>query len=245
MARGQIALPLVALCGALALLEPSAGLALAGKMPARAAASIEALGIGRFTPAAVDPELAARVADKARQRGIRFTPASAPPISGNRTVTVAVRVDDDAARIVSVRKAPDSLPGRGASLAVLDASKFQLGAARGVQAFARTVDLSSTVRNLDAPDLAQFEPSKSKFADKPSRLQPQVAFEDRAIAGRSPNTLDAVGQENVGLGGSFRLSRNLNVMAGVRYSKERDRLNPLTNAVKDSQAVYVGTQIKF
>ena len=77
------------------------------------------------------------------------------------------------------------------------------------------------------------------------RLQPRIELEDREIAGRSPNTLDAVGQQTVGVGGSFRLSPNLNVMAGVRYSQERERLDPLTNSVKDSQAVYVGTQIKF
>lgn len=250
MTKGRFTLPRVAVtvaaCGALALAVPSASLALVGTgVPARAAASIGALGIGSFTPATVDPDLAARVADKARERGIRFTPASAPPISGNRTVTVAVRVDDGAARIVSVRTAPEALPGRRPAIAALDASKFQLGAARGVQSFARTIDLSANVRTLDVPDLAAFDLSKPKSADKPSRLQPQVQFEDREIAGRSPNTLDSVGQENVGVGGSFRLSRNLNVMAGVRYSKERDRLNPLTNAVKDSQAVYVGTQIKF
>jgi hypothetical protein len=245
LAKGQIALPRVALCGVLALAVPSASLALVGTTPARTATGIEALGIGRFTPASVDPELAARVADKARERGIRFTPASAPPISGKRTVTVAVRVDDDTVRIAAVRKVPEGLPGRGAALAALDGSRFQLGTARGVQAFARTVDLSASLRNLEAPDLAKFEPSKPAAADKPSRLQPQVEFAGREVAGRSPNTLDAVAQENVGVGGSFRLSRNLNVMAGLRYSKERDRLDPLTNSVKDSQAVYVGTQIKF
>lgn len=249
MAGGRYPLPLVALnaaaCGALALSMPTAGLALAGDAPARAAASMQALGIGRFTPASVDPALAARVADKARERGIHFTPASAPPVTGLRTVTVAVRVDDDAARIVAVRKAPEAVSGRVTSLAALDGSKFQLGAARGVQSFARSVDLSASVRTIDVPDLARLEPSKPVAADKPSRLQPRIELEDREIAGRSPNTLDSVGQENVGVGGSYSLSRNLNVMAGVRYSKERDRLNPLTNAVKDSQAVYVGTQIKF
>lgn len=245
LAKGQHPLPLIALCGALALALPSAGLALVGTAPSRAPASLDALSFGRFTPASVDPALAARVAAKARERGIHFTPASAPPVTGLRTVTVAVRVDDDAGRIVAIRNAPEALPGRAVGLATLDSSKFQLGAARGVQSFARNVDLSATVRRLDAPDLAQYEPSKPTAADRPSRLQPRIELEDRAIAGRSPNTLDSVAQENVGLGGSYRLSRNFNVMAGVRYSKERDRLNPLTNAVKDSQAVYVGTQIKF
>ena len=233
-------------CGALVLAVPTAGLALAGEMaPVRTAASLDALGLGVFTPASVDPALAARVADKARSRGIRFTPASAPPITGTRTVTVAVRVDEDTARVISVRKAVEATPGRGLSLAGIDASKFQLGSARGYQSFARTVDLSAKVNNLSLPDLSQFEPSRPKAEDKPSRLQPRIELEDREIAGRSPNTLDSIGQQTVGVGGSFRLSPNLNVTAGVRYSQERERLDPLTNSVQDSQAVYVGTQIKF
>jgi hypothetical protein len=253
--RAQRSLALVALSGALALAVPSAGLALAGQFaPAQTAAlsaaisdaGRDALGLGSFTPASVDPELAARVADKARARGVHFTPASAPPISGQRTVTVAVRVDDDTARAISVRKALDAVPGRGASaLAGLDASKFQLGAARGYKSFARTVDLSANVQKLALPDLAQFEPSRPKAEDKPSRLQPRIELEDRQIAGRSPNTLDSTAAQTVGVGGSFRLSPNLNVTAGVRYSQERERLDPLTNSVQDSQAVYVGTQIKF
>lgn len=250
MAKRQRLLPLAALYaaafGVMALAVPSAGLALAGKVaPARTAASLEALGFGRFTPASVDPELAARVADKARERGIRFTPASAPPVAGKRTVTVAVRVDDDTARAITVRKAIEGAPGRSIGLAGLEASKFQLGSARGYQSFARTADLSAKVRNLPAPDLAQFKPSSPQADYEPSRLQPRIELEDRQIAGRSPNTLDSVAQQTVGVGGSYRLSRNLNVMAGVRYSQERERLDPLTNSVKDSQAVYVGTQIKF
>lgn len=245
-AKAQRSLPLYALCAALVLAVPSAGLALAGDVaPARTRASLDALGLGMFTPASVDPALAARVAGKARARGIQFTPASAPPISGQRTVTVAVRVDDDTARAITVRKAVEAAPGRSIGLAGLDASKFQLGAARGYSSFARTVDLSSSVRSLSMPDLAQFKPSAPAAEDKPSRLQPRIELEDREIAGRSPNTLDSVAQQTVGVGGSYQLSPNLNVMAGVRYSQERERLDPLTNAVKDSQAVYVGTQIKF
>jgi hypothetical protein len=248
LAGARHSLPLRALaCGALVLAVPTAGLALASDIaPVRTAASLDALGLGVFTPASVDPALAARVADKARSRGIRFTPVSAPPITGGtRTVTVAVRVDDDTVRAISVRKAIEAAPARGLSLAGLDASKFQLGSARGYQSFARTVDLSDKVSNLSLPDLSQFEPAKPKAEDKPSRLQPRIELEDREIAGRSPNTLDSIGQQTVGVGGSFRLSPNLNVTAGVRYSQERERLDPLTNSVQDSQAVYVGTQIKF
>ncbi|AOL93509.1 hypothetical protein [Porphyrobacter sp. LM 6] len=244
-AKAQLSLPLLALCGALALAVPSAGFALADTAANGRAPSFTAMGFDVFTPASVDPALAARVAEKARAHGIRFTPARGASVSGERTVTVAVRVDDQTARAVSVRKAIDAVPGRGAGLSSLDVSRFQLGSARGYKSFARTVDLSANVRSLAMPDLAQFEPAQPKAIDKPSRLQPRIELEDREIAGRSPNTLDSVSQHTMGLGGSFRLSPNLNVMAGVRYSKERERLDPLTNSVKDSQAVYVGTQIKF
>ncbi|MFN3863846.1 MAG: hypothetical protein ACK4RT_06130 [Erythrobacter sp.] len=244
-ARAQRKLTLLAVCGALAFALPSAGLALAGKGRALAAPSSESMGFNVFTPASVDPELAARIADKARERGIRFTPAGATPVAGKRTVTVAVRVDSDPARAIAVRKAIEAVPGRGIGLGGLDASRFQLGAARGYRSFARPIELPTEVRRMALPDLAQFKPSAPQAAERPGRLQPRIELEDRAIAGRSPNTLDSIGQQTVDVGGSFRLSPNLKVMAGVRYSQERERLDPLTNAVKDSQAVYVGTQIKF
>ena len=45
---------------------------------------------------------------------------------------------------------------------------------------------------------------------------------------------------------SYRLTRNIDVTAGVRYSSsDRDRLLPLTDGRQDNQAVYVGTQFRF
>lgn len=244
-ARAQRRLTRLAVCGALAFALPSAGFALVGKSARLASSSSDATGFNIFTPASVDPELAARIADKARERGIRFTPAGATPVAGERTVTVAVRVDSDPARAISVRKAIEAVPGRGIGLGGIEASRFQLGAARGYRSFARPIELPTEVRRMALPDLAQFKPSAPQAAEKPARLQPRIELEDREIAGRSPNTLDSIGRQTVDVGGSFRLSPNLNVMAGVRYSQERERLDPLTNALKDSQAVYVGTQIKF
>ena len=47
------------------------------------------------------------------------------------------------------------------------------------------------------------------------------------------------------VGGAYRVTRNLDVTAGVRYSQDRERLKPLTDGKQDSQAVYVGTQFRF
>lgn len=239
------AVPLFVLAAASMLALPTASLALvAAGNQTRAA---ESVGLNVFTPASVDPVLAARIAEKAQAKGIRFTPARAAPVVGQRTVTVAVRVDDDRVQAISVRRAIEAAPGAGnpGALAGLQASKFELGAARGYKTFARPIDLSTSVRKMTMPDLSEFEPSRPKADDKPSRMQPRIGLEDRQVMGRSPNTLDSLAAQTVDLGGSFRLSPNLDVRAGVRISQERDRLDPLTNSIQDSQAVYVGTQLKF
>ena len=235
-------LPRLAVLGALAVALPSAGLALVTGSSADSA--LEATGFDLFTPASVDPQLAARVAQRSGAGSFRFTPAGSASPDAERTVTVAVRIDgDDKAQVISVREGIKQAPGAGAGLAALTQSKFNLGTARGYQSFARTVELPSSVRDMSMPDLAEFEPARRE--EEPSRLKPRIELEPEEIAGRSPNTLDSIAAQTVGVGGSFSLSPNLNVTAGVRYSQERERLGPLTNEVKDSQAVYVGTQIKF
>lgn len=245
------------LLGALAALTialPSTGFAL---VTLSGDESAEEVSFDLFTPASIDPDLAARIAEKARERGIRFTPPGATTSnSSERMVTVAVRIDSsDAAQAISVRSAAEAVPGRGAGITGVQANRFNLGTARGYQNFARTPAADtpvsgrtvapSALRDIGMPDLADFAPAQPKREDRPSRLQPRIELEDERVAGRSVNTLDATAAQTVDLGGSFRLSPNLDVTAGVRYSQERDRLDPLTNSVQDSQAVYVGTQIRF
>lgn len=248
----RFAAPVLGACAALMLALPSAGLAVVGLSSPDSVGGDTTFDL--FTPASVDPDLAARVAEKARERGIRFTPIGANAADSGRAVTVAVRVDGNTARAISVRGAGDMAPGNGAGIAGLQASRFNLGTARGYQSFARAhaetpvsgrTPVAANLRDLSLPDLAEFAPAQPTREDKPSRLQPRIELEDEAIAGRSPNTLDALGSQTVDLGGAFRLSPNLDVTAGVRLSQERDRLDPLTNSVQDSQAVYVGTQIRF
>lgn len=245
---------LLGVAAGLTLALPSTGLAL---VTLTDGGSVEAVSFDLFTPTSVDPELAARIAEKARERGIRFTPIGANSTSNSeRTVTVAVRIDGDkAAQAISVRSAVDAIPGKGTGITGVQANRFNLGTARGYQSFARTQAADTPVsgrtitpgalRDIGMPDLADFAPSRPTREDKPSRLQPRIELEDERVAGRSVNTLDATAAQTVDLGGSFRLSPNLDVTAGVRYSQERDRLDPLTNSVQDSQAVYVGTQIRF
>lgn len=242
-ASKRLKLPMLVMSAGIMLALPTASLAIVGLN--LGGSDQEAAALDLFTPASVDPELAARVADKAREKGLRFTPAGANPALRDGTVTVAVRIDDEAAEAISVREANVSVPGLGPSAASLNATRFDLGIARGYQSFARTVVMPEGIRDLSMPDLSEFEPAQPTAQDKPSFLKPRIELEDTRVSGRSANTREYLGPQTVDLGGSFRISSKVDVTAGVRLSQERERLRPLTNSVQDSQSVYVGTQIKF
>ena len=201
-----------------------------------------------FTPANVDPAVARRVAAKIAARGqtMRFTPAGGT-LEGTRTVTVAIRVDPQEARAISVRSAiaaAQAEAGAGPSLATLAPARYNLGISRGYQSFAKPTAPAIDLKKIEMPDLASFRPREG-VKETPGRLQPRIALEADSRTGRSPRTLEGAGEQAVDLGAGYRLSRNLNVTAGVRLSQDRDRLAPLTDAVRDDQAVYVGTQFRF
>ncbi|MEL7444535.1 MAG: hypothetical protein AAGK02_01830 [Pseudomonadota bacterium] len=236
-------LPLALVAASLAFGLPSAGLAVVSFADPIPGSQYSALDI--FTPASVDPGLAARVATRAKEEGLRFTPAGSANSGGERTVTVAVRVDNDIAQAIAVRAPAEAKPGTGLSLSNLQPTKYNLGAARGYQSFARSIELPTNVRSISMPDLADYKPAEASAANEPSRLQPRIELEEELTAGRSRSTLDALSAQTVDIGGSYSVTRNLDVTAGVRVSQERDRLAPLTDSAQDSQAVYVGTQFRF
>ena len=237
--------PVVLTAAFLALAIPGAGLAVVSGAPEAAPESMEFVP---FTPAGVDPELAARVAAVIGEDALRFTPASKPRPLRERTVNFAVRVDRNIAGSISGRSPREALaPIVGAeSTSPLAATRYNLGVARGYQSFTQPTRSAASVptgiREIAMPDLSTY---RSDSPDEPSRFQSRIALEQQGRAGTSPRTLEGAGSQRVDLGGSYSLSRNLDVTAGVRLSQDRDRLAPLTNGVEDDQAVYVGTQIRF
>lgn len=235
-----------ALIAAALFAVPTAGLALAG-LDAGLGAS-DTVQATPFTPANVDPALARRVQDRiaARGKAIRFTPAGAVA-DGESMVTVAVRVDGDTARAISVRSALAGVQGEAGTRSVtLAGTRYNLGIARGYQSFAKpqVPSISTGLRDVAMPDLADFKPSEGA-ADKPSRFQPRIALETAETKGRARGTLEGLGEQSLDVGGAYRVTRNLNVTAGVRLSQERDRLAPLSDGLEDDKAVYVGTQFRF
>ena len=85
-----------------------------------------------FTPATVDPRVAALVGDGANARMLRFTPAGLAE-QPNRSVTVAVRIDGEVARAVQVRSAiaaaQDQLAGAPGALRIAS-TRYNLGISR-------------------------------------------------------------------------------------------------------------------
>ena len=237
------------LCGAVSLLAlPSAVLAFAATFDAGLPGGVTTAANSGFIPSEVDPRLARSITVRALAKGqsFRFTPAAVPTGMDRSVVTVAVRLNDlngqSLAQTLAARQPATSDAGDAAALRIAPTG-YSLGAARGYRSFAQNAVPVTPIRQLAAPDLASYQPKPGVAAD-PSRFAPRIALDEREKTGRSPRTFDQADQQ-VDLGGSYRVTRNLNVTAGVRYSSDRDRLRPLTDGRQDSQAVYVGTQFRF
>ncbi len=235
--------PAILIAGAVALLAlPSAVLAFSSSFAARQVSVDKPDTDKSFTPAAADPRLARQfhVASLSAGQVFRFTPAGIA-LRPDRSVTVAVRIDAQTSRAISVSKIMGVVPVvLGLAPLRLAPTAYNLGVIRGAQGF----NLPSDIRRIDMPDLSSFTPS-SGVKDMPSRFSPRIALDAREKLGRSPRTLEGSGGQIVDLGGAYRLGKNIDVTAGVRYSQQRDRLVPLTDGKQNGQAVYVGTQFRF
>jgi hypothetical protein len=204
--------------------------------------------LSRFTPAGVDSRLAAKADLKAvaRHSAFRFTPAGLNR-TGNKVITVAARADlEGAADAVSVRSAIARIEAGAGTTVRLNNSSYRLSAARGWHDF----KLPAKAVQVDEPRLSTMV-GKGEFRldgaekKKPSRFNTEVSVDKVGNAAPNPRGSAAAGDYALNVGGSFSISRRIDVTAGVRYSSERDRVAPAANAKPDSEAVYVGTKIRF
>lgn len=195
-----------------------------------------ARGIGSFTPAAGDPKLAAALAAAGVDgNGFRFTPSEARR-NGQRPITVAVRARSNATRGQTERVAA------AASNVGLTPIAYNLGVAVGWKRFALSGDLARV-------DLAGLPGSRESvdvgLSYTGNRASARVKAEADRPVGRGPALVAENESYAVDLGGSYSLTRNLDVTAGVRYSSDRDRIQPVEDNRRDAQAVYIGTAFRF
>ncbi len=248
------------IAGAVAALAlPSAVLAFSSRLDVAPPGGNANQGLGSFAPGSIDPHLARALASRTPGMGalFRFTPAglAARP---DRLVTVAVRVGQETAQTIIVRAATARTGGAPASASTtalrIAPAAYNLGLLHSYQGFAPGMQnfvLAGESRRADTPDLnANFSGGErggesGGAAGQAPRLAAHLQLGERDRPGRAPRTLESVGEQSVDLGGSYRLTRNLDVTAGVRYSQDRDQIKPLVDGKSDSQAVFVGTQFKF
>src|SRR3546814_20000468 len=92
------------------------------------------------------------------------------------------------------------------------------------------------IRNLPVAKAPEVEEKPSRFATRMiSRPSDPTGATDRITAPGGNQSVDVVS--------SYRITRNLDVTAGVRY-KADDRLEPLTDARRARQAAYAGNDRK-
>jgi hypothetical protein len=193
-------------------------------------------GIGTFTPAAGDPRLAAALARSGiANGGFRFTPAASE--GKPRAVRVAVRARAAPREVAAERLAPAATSAVGIAPVA-----YNLGVGVGWKRFAIAGDVSRIDTGVTPGSREAVDVGVSYNANKWS-TRVQVAA-DRPV-GSLPRTINGAESVSLDVGGSFRLTRNLDVTAGVRYRSERDRLRDVSDTRRDSQAVYVGTAFRF
>jgi len=192
--------------------------------------------LGQFTPASGDPRLIARYTKMSAnaRSGFSFTPAMTDESRKNRAITVVIRARDDAS---SASRTAAMATGRKAPVAITPVA-YNLGASVGFEKFVtpslpRGVDL----RNLPVARAPEQEERKSRFATRMiARPSEPSGATDRITAPGEDQVVDVVS--------SYRVTKNIDVTAGVRYRSD-ERVEPLTDARRDSQAVYVGTAFRF
>lgn len=220
-------------------------------MPAFAAKSSEKANsesknwLNTFTPSGVDSRLAAKYAAKSGS-GVNRFPFTLAGADGNRnrTIIVAARANSRlTAGAVSVRSAIASEVGAGKGLR-LSTVDYRLTASKGWQGF-KLPSAPKLVAQVPLTELGKGTFRLDETKKKPSKFSTNIKLDQDREAAPPARGSAAAGDYKLDVGGSFSISRKIDVTAGVRYASENDRVLPTADNRKDSEAVYVGTKIRF
>jgi hypothetical protein len=235
--RSSLAKTVTAFAAAGLVLTPAFAEGQSKKRPA--AVSISFDPVSTFTPATADPRLAAAFAGKsASLTDFKFTPA---PSKGRPSqVRVAIRARADTPGKVRVADAA----ALTSSVTSLTPASYNLGVAVGWRRFAVAGDVGKT---KDAnPALGGRESAALGVSySLNKRLTGRLAVGADRSDGRALTPLRKADNYSLDVGGAYSLTRNIAVTGGVRYRIDHERLSAVTDARRDSQAVYVGTAFKF
>lgn len=227
---------LAALAAGAVVLTPA--FAATGTKKRAPAVSLSFETMSSFTPANADPKLAAALGGRGQSlTDFKFTPA---PAKGRPSqVRVAIRARTNAP---SANRLTDAAAGSSA-LTALTPTSYNLGVAVGWRSFAVAGDVAKT---KDAnPALGGRETAIVGVSYSLKKFTGRVAVGADRAEGNPLPALRKGDKYSLDVGGSYSLSRRVALTGGVRYDVEKDRLSALTDQRRDSQAVYVGTAVKF
>jgi hypothetical protein len=211
-------------------------LVLTPALAASGSSSSLSLRSSSFTPAVSDPRLAAELARRGLQaNSFRITPAAIG--SGGNKIRVAIRARAAVPADSRVAAEPSASP-----VTAITPTVYNLGVSIGWKRFALSGDVD---RIRGGPVRGGHEAAELGLSYSASRF---TARAEAAVARADPSTPRIIAEDpsyTVGVGGSYRLTHNLDVTGGVRYKIQRDRLEPLADQRRDSQSVYIGTAFRF
>ena len=192
-------------------------------------------GFGSFTPASADPRLAAALSRTAlNPTGFQFTPSEGTVI-GSRAIKVAVR----SATLQSER--PTDRVAAVTTMPALNPVAYNLGMASGLKRMALSGDLT----RLDLGQPGTRDPLAPGIPYTPRKLSGRVTVNVDHMSGDQPKMITDTSGYSLDMGGSYKLTRNLDVTAGARARTDRERMLRVAPDRRESQAVYVGTAFRF
>lgn len=211
------------------------------KGQSRPAPSLIGRGVSSFTPAVANPRLAAAFARRDFRSGsFRFTPATAS-LDKSKAVRVAVRARSGTATQVAARAGAGGADNAPTAVTAITPTAYNLGVAVGWKRFALSGDVAR-VENGIVPGERKAAEVGIAYSGKKAGGRVKVAAE-RVEGTQRLTGVDAT--YSVDVGASYSIARNIDVTGGVRYKVQQDRLEALTDARRDSQAVYIGTAFRF
>jgi len=191
-------------------------------------------GFGSFTPASADPRLAAALSRTAlNPTGFQFTPSEGAVI-GSRAIKAAVR-----SATLQAERPTDRVAAVTPTM-TLNPVAYNLGGSVGGKRLAAIGDLT----RLD-------------LGTQPGAREPMgIGYSTRKFTGRTPVIADSTSIDqpkmvadtsgySLDTGGSYKLTRNLDVTAGMRYRTDRERMLRVAPDRREGQAIYVGTAFRF
>ena len=212
------------------------------------ASSLTAGTLGAFTPSAPDPMLARLLAERPEvaraAEPVRFTPRAGQSAPATLTVATHARSVDLRANLRSASAGAPARPAPVVAEAVappslsVRPSTYSLGRSVGWKAFSEPEKAARVDRALAraAGPVRGDEPK-----GKPSRFDSDFTL----TPGSSPRAVVEDRSVQLDMSGRYRVSKSVDLKAGVRVRRDRDRLDPDVQDGPDSSAVYVGTAFRF